>query len=282
MIIPATVPPKMHKEFLKNYRSITTNNKIFLFAVDHKIEHMNDDFFNHNLDSEVNDPERIFTIAQKGKCNALATHPGLIARYAHTFPQLNFIAKLNGKTNIIPKSAQDPLSAYMWSIDNIIQLKKNNVNIAGIGFTLYLGSKHEATMLAQAAQVITQAHQAGLVTFLWAYPRGEFVTNEHDAHLIAGAAGIAHSLGADFVKIQTPKTNNKEFDYQGLQEIITAAGNTQVICAGGSLQDTDHFLNSVKKQITQYKTSGIAAGRNIFQLPIDQAIVVSKTIAQLL
>lgn len=282
MIIPSTIPHNKHAEFIANYKAITHNDKIFLFAVDHKIEHMNDDFHDQNLPTEINDPQRIFTIASKGRCHALATHPGLIARYAQQFQNLNFIAKLNGKTNIIPKQAKDPISAHMWSIEDVLTLKNNGVNIKGIGFTLYLGSAHEDIMLQQAAQTIMQAHKHGLVTFLWAYPRGEFVTNENDAHCIAGAAGIAHSLGADFVKVQTPKNAKKQFDYKGLEEIITAAGNTNVICAGGSLTSTDDFITSVNKQINEYKTSGIAAGRNIFQLPLDEAIEVSQKIKSII
>lgn len=279
--IPATVPVSMQSVFLKNYQAITKNNKIFLFAVDHKIEHMNQDFFAHNLPLEVNNPERIFKLAQAGNSHALATHLGLISRYGKNYPELNYIVKLNGKTNLIAKSAQDPISKALWSIEHVIQLQQAGINIRGIGYTIYLGSKHEATMLTQAAQLIYQAHQHGLITFLWVYPRGQHVANEHDAHIIAGAAGIANSLGADFVKVQTPKLPNGSIDIQGLTIAVQAAGNTQVICAGGSLQKTEQFLKDLQEQIAIAKTSGIAAGRNIFQLPYQQAVETSQQIEKI-
>ena len=40
---------------------------------------------------------------------------------------------------------------------------------------------------------------------LWIYPRGKAVTAEKDPDLIAGAAGVALCLGADFVKVNPPK-----------------------------------------------------------------------------
>jgi DhnA family fructose-bisphosphate aldolase class Ia len=67
----------------------------------------------------------------------------------------------------------------------------SNLDILGLGYTIYLGSENEGEMLAQAAQLVFQAHQAGLVTVLWIYPRGKAVKDEKDPHLIAGAAGNA-------------------------------------------------------------------------------------------
>ena len=80
-------------------------------------------------------------------------------------------------------------------------------------------------MLRQAAQITLSAHQNGLVTVLWVYPRGKAVADEKDPHLIAGATGVAACLGADFVKVNYPKKEGCE-SKEILKEAIMAAGQT--------------------------------------------------------
>ena len=80
-------------------------------------------------------------------------------------------------------------------------MKEAGVNIVGLGYTIYLGSEYEATMMAEAGELIAQAHANGLLVVLWIYPRGKAVKAEKDPALIAGAAGVALCLGADFVKV---------------------------------------------------------------------------------
>ncbi len=48
-------------------------------------------------------------------------------------------------------------------------------SILGVGYTIYPGSELEAAMFAEAARLIFEAHQYGLVTVIWAYPRGHSV-----------------------------------------------------------------------------------------------------------
>ena len=45
---------------------------------------------------------------------------------------------------------------------------------------------------------------------LWIYPRGKAVPDEKDPDLIAGAAGVALCLGADFVKVNPPKATDSQ------------------------------------------------------------------------
>ena len=87
---------------------------------------------------------------------------------------------------------------------------RSGLNILAVGYTIYLGSEHEATMLHQAARIIYDAHQHGLITVLWIYPRGKAVADEKDPHLIAGATGVAACLGSDFVKVNYPKKEGYE------------------------------------------------------------------------
>ena len=56
-------------------------------------------------------------------------------------------------------------------------------------------------MLEEVGKAVFEAHQHGLVVVLWMYPRGHHVAQPHDPSLLAGAASVGASLGADFVKL---------------------------------------------------------------------------------
>lgn len=272
--LPADVPSKLEKDYILNYAALTRDSgNLMMFACDQKIEHLNQDFYGENIHTDAMHPEHIFSIASQGTIGALATHLGLISRYARQYPSLNYIAKLNGKTNIIPGSAQDPYSGQLWQLKDVLTMKsQTGLNIRGVGYTIYLGSEHEALMLSQAAEIVFHAHQAGLVTVLWIYPRGKHVTNDTDAQLLAGAAGVAASLGSDFVKIKSP--DNPEL----MRVISSAAGNTKVIYSGGPAQEPEKFLHKLHEQINTGGAGGSATGRNIFQHALPQAVALTKAI----
>lgn len=42
-------------------------------------------------------------------------------------------------------------------------MRDNGVNIVGLGYTIYLGSEYESTMLAEAGELIAAAHANGPV-----------------------------------------------------------------------------------------------------------------------
>jgi len=130
-------------------------------------------------------------------------------------------------------------------------------------------------MIRQAAQLVYEAHKFGLVTVLWVYPRGKAVANEHDPHLIAGAAGLAAALGSDFVKVNYPRIDNPA---EAFREAIMAAGRTKVVCAGGPSDDPRAFLQRLHDQIHISGASGNATGRNIHQKPLDEAVRMCNAI----
>src|SRR5437868_14951530 len=102
-IIPADLPQQKEQEYSDNYLLITGGtDKIFLFAGDQKLEHLNTDFNGRGIAQDARDPEHLFKIARQGRIGAFATHLGLIARYARQYNTVNYIVKLNGKTNCVP------------------------------------------------------------------------------------------------------------------------------------------------------------------------------------
>jgi DhnA family fructose-bisphosphate aldolase class Ia len=283
VFVPADVPEKKHDTFIKNYNAITRNTgRLFLFSCDHKIEHLNSDCYGPDINPQALHPEHFFRIASQGNIGAMATHLGLLARYAQQYPNVNYIAKLNATTNLISTEQQDPQSSLLWSVDNVIALRdENKLLITGIGITIYLGSEYEAMHLSQAAQVIWQAHQHGLIAIAWIYPRGKAICQENNPHLIAGAAGVALSLGADFVKVKTPAATDIFTSAQSLKIACAAAGNTKVVCSGGELAEPREFLAQLYDHIHSGDVAGTATGRNIFQRSLTESIALTHAIASI-
>ncbi|QQR48595.1 aldolase [bacterium] len=281
--IPASVPQALRKEYEKNYLRVTASSgRLFLFAADQKLEHLNHDFVGKGIAKDAANPEHLFEIASKGRIGAFATQLGLISKYGSDYPDVSYIVKMNGKTNVVPTSDRDPVSRLLCTIDDVLEFKKNSgLTIAGIGYTLYVGSIYEADMLAEAAQVIYQAQRHGLVTVLWCYPRGKAVKNELHENMIAGAAGVGAALGADFVKVNAPDAANGFESAQRLVQATHAAGRTKVICAGGPSKDPKAFLEDLYHQIHTGGTNGIAIGRNIFQKPLKEALNFCKAVAKI-
>lgn len=287
MLIPSDIPQNFHQKFQENYNAITKNSEnLFLFAGDHKLEKLN-----------LINPEHLFQLAAQPEIGAFATHLGLISRYGKQYPNTNYIVKLNGKSNALKTLqyrtfcmptrmflqerdiAHDPVSQQLWSVEDIITFQKNSgLNIRGVGYTVYLGSTYETRMLQEAARIIFEAHQYGLITFLWMYPRGYSVKNERDGALIAGAAGVAAALGADFAKVKAPSHNTEQW----LKKVIESAGNTRILLSGGEkYKHAENFIQDAQGYLTKTGIAGLAVGRNIFELELSQAHEMIKKLSQL-
>ena len=271
--VPLDVPAGMRDVYLANYNLLTQGSgRLMLFAGDQKMEHLNDDFYGEGIPADDGDPEHLFRIASQGKIGVFAAQLGLITRYAMDYPEIPYLVKMNSKTHLVGVSQKDPVSRQLWSVGQLVDIcAENNIKIAGIGYTIYLGSENEAEMLAEAATLINDAHFHGLVTVLWIYPRGKAVKDEKDPHLIAGAAGVAACLGSDFVKVNAPKKDGKS-GAELLQEAVQAAGRTKVVCAGGSSTSEEKFLSELYDQIHVGGAAGNATGRNIHQKSLAEAV----------
>jgi class I fructose-bisphosphate aldolase len=278
--VPADVLPESRETYIKNMLAATRGTgRLMLFACDQKIEHLNDDFYGEGIDLADNDPEHLFRIGSQGVIGILAAQRGLIARYALDYPEINYLVKMNSKSHLVKTSQDDPYSAQLYSIDAVLAMRDAGVNIVGVGYTIYLGSEYESTMLSEAGELIADAHASGLIVVLWIYPRGKAVDNEKDAHLIAGAAGAALCLGADFVKVNPPKATENASSAELLALASEAAGRTGLVCAGGSTVDADKFLGQLYEQIHIGGASGNATGRNIHQRSLDEAVRLTKAIS---
>lgn len=279
VLVPLDVPEEMREEYVKNYMAITRESgKMMLFAGDQKVEHLNDDFFGEGNHPDDADPEHLFKIAGKANIGVFATQLGLIARYGADYREVPYLVKVNSKSHLVKTDFSDPISVGLWDIEQIVEFKENSgLNILGVGYTIYVGSRFESEMMSEAARLIYEAHQYGLLTVLWIYPRGKAVGDERDSHLIAGAAGVAACLGSDFVKVNYPKAVDGD-NADAFKEAILAAGRTGVVCAGGSSTDNEKFLRQLYDQIHVSGAAGNATGRNIHQKSFKDAVKMTNAI----
>lgn len=279
IMVPLDVPKVVRGKYIENYLSITKESgRLMLFAGDQKVEHLNDDFYGGGSHIDDNEPEHLFRIASQANIGVFATQLGLIARYGTDYAQVPYLVKLNSKTNLVKTSQSDPFSRQWFDIQQVVDFRDSSgLKILGVGYTVYPGSEYEAGMLRHAAQVVYHAHQHGFITVLWMYPRGKAVKDEKNPHLIAGAAGVAACLGADFVKVNYPKKEGCE-SKEILKEAILAAGRTKVICAGGTSKDVEQFLLDLHDQIYISGAGGNATGRNIHQKSLGEAIRMCNAI----
>jgi len=273
VIVPLDVPKAMRETYVKNYMEITKGTgRLMLFAGDQKVEHLNDDFFGEGVPEDDADPEHLFRVAAQSKIGVFATQLGLIARYGMDYRDIPYLIKVNSKTHLVETSQADPFSNLWYDVDQVAEFKENSgLNILGVGYTIYLGSEFEAEMLVQAAQVVYDAHQHGMVSVLWIYPRGAAVKEEKDPHLIAGATGVGACLGTDFVKVNYPKKEGAK-SAEIFKEAVKAAGRTKVVCAGGTSDEAEAFLKKLHDQIHISGAKGNATGRNIHQKSLDEAV----------
>ncbi len=278
--IPADVPKEKILEYKNCFEEVTNGSgRLMLFAGDQKVEHLNNDFYGEGIAKDDNSPEHLFKIASQANISVFATQFGLISRYGREYRDIPYLVKLNSKTNIIPYDAKDPISQAWFSVEDIVAFKKSSgLNIKGVGYTVYLGSEFEHIMLKEAAQTVHKAHQNGLLAVLWIYPKGKFIEDEHDKHLIAGAAGVGAALGADFVKLKVPYDENGNFKAELLQEVTTAAGKSGVLCEGGSKTNEILFLKELYEQIHIGASRGNGTGRNIHQRELQEAIKMANAI----
>ena len=277
--VPADVPDELRETYLDNMMAATSGTgSMNLFACDQKIEHLNDDFYDggQSIPRTSNDPHHLFEIGAKaheaGTIGVLAGQLGLISMYARDYPEIPYLVKLNSKSHVVKTKQRDPISQSMWDMDDVMSLVHNGINVVGIGYTIYIGSEFEHEMLTEAAQFIRQAHELGMISVVWMYPRGKAVENEKDPQLISGAAGVAACIGADFAKVNYPTAWEGMSQAESFKVAVEAAGRTGIICSGGGSLPPQEFLQRLHDQINISGCRGAATGRNIHQKETEEAV----------
>ncbi|PIR43426.1 aldolase [candidate division WWE3 bacterium CG10_big_fil_rev_8_21_14_0_10_32_10] len=279
--VPLNVDATNKSLFINNYSNLTHGSgNLFLVAGDQRVEHLITSFLGEGISPDDLNPEHYFKIAKNSNIGAFSTQVGYLTTYGMDYKEVPYIVKLNSISKVTKEGYGYSFSRKWVDVAKIKELKeKNNLNILGIGYTLYMGIKNESKMLAETSKVINKSHSLGFPVVLWIYPKGNAVKNETDPILVKTAANIGGALGADFIKINAPD----EFDTNmaNLGDAVVAAGRSKVIVAGGKYVDPEEYLQTTDLQLKNAKTYGVAVGRNIHQKSYIDAVKFCNAIYSL-
>ncbi len=264
------------------------NGTLLLLPIDQGLEHGPVDFF-PNPDSA--DPEFQFRLAAEGGFSGIAVHIGLAQKYMRKYAgRVPLVLKINGKTTI--PSDDEAFSPLTASVEDAVRLGAD-----AIGYTLYVGSPMQGEDLAQLAAVREEAERFGMPLIVWSYPRGEAIEEKggRDAlYAIDYAARVACEMGADIVKLNFPKLETaksaeqpKPYDSfnpslrEAVEKIVSSAGRTLVLFSGGSKLGDDDLLDKATMAMESGAT-GLIFGRNLWQRDLENAMMISKRIHDVL
>lgn len=250
-----------------NLEKITKNGKALFLAYDHGMEHGPADF-----DDETIDPAKILEIADSKYFTGVIFQKGIAEKYYLSTRlgqvKVPLIIKLNGKTNLLSGQIE-PYSPQLCSVDEAISL-----GASAVGYTVYIGSEHEAQMIAEFAKIEEECQQKGLPLIGWMYPRGKAVEGkEHSKEILAYAARVALETGAEMVKL--PYTGDPE----SFKWVVEAAGKTKVVVMGGQKMGEEEFLQYTK-EIMSTGAIGLAVGRNVWQA--EEPLEISKKLSEII
>ena len=237
--------------------------KVMLLAYDQGFEHGPVDFNEKNVD-----PAFIMKLTESGFFTGVIFQEGVAAKYYDpATAKVPLIVKLNGATKY-SKSGEEPYSPQLCTVQKAIEL-----GAKGVGYTIYVGSEHEAKMMQEFSLLEDEAYKAGLTVVAWMYPRGKKVEGkEKDKETVAYAARLGMELNADYVK--TFYTG----DVDSFSWVVKAAGKTGVLAQGGEKTSWE-VLSTEIKGIMAAGAKGVAVGRNVWQA--DEPLEVAKKIHEL-
>lgn len=172
------------------------------------------------------DMRAIAELVNRGNFSGYVLHPGNVRQAKHLFrPDIPLIYKIDGHIT-------QPQSAGIMSTAGSIEDALRH-GASAVGLTVYPGGEHVKEDFERAAEIIREAHKAGLVAVVWAYARGmgldektrfkdkegEFQgTTQADSlfwthYAVSIASGF---LGADIVKTKFPakvkQDNRRAYD----------------------------------------------------------------------
>ena len=216
-----------------------------LLAYDQGLEHgPSKDFDDRNVD-----PAFVMEIAAKGGFNGVVFQKGVAEKFYDG--KVPLIVKVNGKTSL-PQG--EPVSKQVCSVAHAMSL-----GAKAVGYTIYLGSGHEARMLSEFGRIQEEAHKRGVAAIAWIYPRGAGVQSDISKENVAYAARTGLELGADAVKIKYTG------DSASFSWAVRSAAGTRVFMSGGPKAPTDEAFLQQVRGVMDAGATGLAVGRNVWQ-----------------
>lgn len=264
------------------------NGTALLLPLDQGLEHGPRDFAPNPASI---DPTYVLTLAKEGDFNGVALGIGLAKRYMRPFAgQVPLIVKLNGKTEIPPDD--EPISPYSATVEEAVALGAD-----AVGYTMYVGSSLQDQDFRQFMEIRNDAERLGMPTIVWAYPRGKYVEakgGRDSLYAIDYAARVASEMGADVIKLNLPVVNPEKdklapkpyselklSEDEAMAKVVVSAGKSLVLLSGGSMIDDDGLIKKARAGM-EAGVTGFIFGRNIWQRPLDKAVVIATRLKDML
>jgi 2-amino-4,5-dihydroxy-6-oxo-7-(phosphooxy)heptanoate synthase len=189
--------------------------------------------------------------------DAVVLHKGAVRHVDPVwFDRLALIVHLSASTAHAPDVDAKYLVA---SVEEALRLGADAVSVH-----VNLGSRAEATQVADLARVADACDRWNLPLLAMMYVRGPRVADPHRPDLVAHAAVLAADLGADLVKTV----------HVGRSEDLAAITRdlpVPLVVAGGPVRDAADLLASVADAL-RGGAAGVAVGRNVFAAPDPGAV----------
>jgi class I fructose-bisphosphate aldolase len=250
--------------------SLAGTGNLLILPVDQGFEHGPDKSFSKNIDAY--DPHYHYRLAIEAGLNAYAAPLGMLECGAGEFAgQIPTILKMNSSNSMLAK-LHVPDQAITGSVEDALRL-----GCSAVGMTIYPGSDKSLDMIEEAKEIISEAKSKGLVAVVWAYARGGDLLKEDETSLntISYAAHIAALIGAHIIKVKPPVGND-------IKHVVRACFNGKriVVFSGGAAKSDAEILDEVKS-IKDGGGNGSIIGRNSFQRPKDEALILLKQICEI-
>jgi class I fructose-bisphosphate aldolase len=264
-----------------------------ILPVDQGVEHSAGASFAPNPD--YFDPRNIVTLAIEGGCNAVASTAGVLGQLARQFSHhIPFILKLNHNELLSYPNTHDQI--FFSDVE-----RAADMGAAGVGATIYFGSKESNRQIEEVSAAFSRAHELGLFTVLWCYLRNEaFQHGDLNDQTAADLTGQANHLGvtlqADLIK-QKQATHNGGYgrleNYGKSDEAMYGElcsdhpidlcrwqvancymGRIGMINSGGASSGNNDLKQAIRTAIINKRAGGcgLISGRKVFQRPRKKGI----------
>ena len=261
--------------------------KLLILPVDQGYEHGPARSFAPN--PEAYDPHYHYKLAIDAGLSAYAAPLGMIEAGADSFAgQIPTILKLNSSNSWSTSKDQ----AIHGSVDDALRL-----GCSAIGFTIYPGSDYQLEMMEELRELAFEAKEVGLAVVVWSYPRGGNLTKKGETavDVCSYAAHMAALLGAHIIKVKPPSEHveqeeskkiyskmNMELLSDRVAHVIQSSFNNKriVVFSGGAAKDVEGLIEEIK-QIRDGGGHGSIIGRNTFQRPREEALILLDRIIKI-
>ena len=269
-----------------------------IFPVDQGLEHTA--AYSFYQQPRYFDPQAILEMAIAGGCSGVASTFGVLSLVSKKYQsKIPFIVKINHSEHLTLPELTDQL--IFTSVDQAATL-----GAAAIGATVYFGSNTSHKQIEQISRLFERAHQLGMATILWCYPRNDHYKKDDQSYeeavdVTAQAIHLGVSMGADIVKQKMPTPlrafqalNFSKYDEQMYDQLLTDhpidlvryqvlhaySGRIGLINSGGESLGEDNLRAAVRQAVINKRAGGhgLIMGRKVFKSDWDTGVKLLQAV----